>query len=340
MKSNGMALFLALLLGLTACSHAPAPSRREIPMPQTTAATNPAPEPTRPTEPKVTESRPTDPPITEPEPAESEATEPRIPDSLGVWDESDYQVGDPVTPQPGDTQDTWEPALADAYPTDGDCTALELLEKWMAVEGLTTADLDSRDCGQLVLVVARETDGVETYTMCYEHQADGAWEPVPGLTWMEGWTGGNGIMHGRQRNSNTSPAGLWSLGLAFGNAPEPGGLKMPWRDVTPNTDWVCDENSPYFNTWQERDDPSLTETWSDDVEHLEDYPNAYAYACVIRFNTPPYTISDRGCAIFFHCSKGPTGGCIGLPEEDMVNTLLWLDPAENPHILITGFQSD
>lgn len=111
-------------------------------------------------------------------------------------------------------------------------------------------------------------------------------------------------MHGRKRNSDTSPAGLWSLGLAFGNSQKPAGLKMPWRDVTPNTDWVCDADSIYFNTWQERDDPTVTEAWSDDVEHLEDYPNAYAYACVIRFNTPPYTIPERGCAIFFHCSKG------------------------------------
>ena len=83
---------------------------------------------------------------------------------------------------------------------------------------------------------------------------------------------------------------------------------------------------------------SILDLWSDDVEHLEDYQSAYAYACVIRFNTAPYTIPERGCAIFFHCSKGATGGCIGLPEADMVNTLLWLDPQENPYILITGYQ--
>ena len=63
-------------------------------------------------------------------------------------------------------------------------------------------------------------------------------------------------------------------------------------------------------------------------------------ACVIRFNTPPYTIPERGCAIFFHCSKGATGGCIGLPETDMVNTLLWMDTRLNPYILITGYQKE
>lgn len=113
---------------------------------------------------------------------------------------------------------------------------------------------------------------------------------------------------------------------------------MPWRDVTPASDWVCDENSPYFNTWQERGDPNL-EPWSDDVEHLEDYPTQYAYACVIAYNTPPGPVlPDRGCAIFLHCSTGPTAGCVGLPEPDMRAVLRWLDPEKNPHILITGYE--
>jgi L,D-peptidoglycan transpeptidase YkuD (ErfK/YbiS/YcfS/YnhG family) len=114
---------------------------------------------------------------------------------------------------------------------------------------------------------------------------------------------------------------------------------MPWGNVTPNSDWVCDANSIYFNTWQERDDPTLESGWDyGDVEHLEDYVTQYAYAVVIQYNTPPYTIPDRGCAIFLHCSRGATGGCIGLNETDMLDTLLWLDPELNPHILITGYQ--
>lgn len=264
------------------------------------------------------------------------ATEPER--TYAVWDESFYQNGVPISPQPGDTQATWQPELAETFPADQNCNEMELLEKWMAVEGLTPEGLDSRECNQLVLVVAQETDGIQTETVCYQREAGGAWQPVSGLSRMHGWVGGNGIMHGRKRGSNTSPAGLWSLGLAFGNSPKPDGLKMPWRDVTPSSDWVCDEDSIYFNSWQERDDPSILDLWSDDVEHLEDYQSAYAYACVIRFNTAPYTIPERGCAIFFHCSKGATGGCIGLPEADMVNTLLWLDPQENPYILITGYQ--
>lgn len=256
-----------------------------------------------------------------------------------VWDESEYQQGKPVTPQPGDTTATWNPAVTLDYPADGDCSDLELLEKWMTVEGLTWADIESRQCNQLILVAAQE-DGISTLTTCYARQDGGGWAAVEDLTRMSGWVGSGGVMHDRRRNTNTSPAGLWSLGTAFGNGEQPQGLHIPWRDVTPNSEWVCDENSIYFNSWQERNDPTLTESWSDDVEILAEYPDAYAYACVIRYNTPPYTVPDRGCAIFLHCSDGPTGGCVGLPREDMIRTLLWLVEGKHPHILITGVTAD
>ena len=242
----------------------------------------------------------------------------------------------PIIPwQPGDTTPTWKPELAEGYPADEACDADLLLEKWMTVEGLSCADLDVRNCRQLILAAAQPTDGVETITVCYERTDEGDFVPVPGLERLHGFVGKNGVMHNRRRNTDTSPAGLWAIGMAFGNQQPPEGLKLPWRQVTPNSDWVCDEASPYFNTWQERDDPTLI-PWSDDVEHLENYPTLYAWACVIEFNRPPDVIPDRGCAIFLHCSEGGTGGCVGLLREDMGAVLQWLDPEKHPCILITG----
>ncbi|MBQ4578392.1 MAG: hypothetical protein IJA84_04935 [Clostridia bacterium] len=307
-----LSLFLSLLLLTSSACAAPQP--QEPPVEPLTAATEPAP-----TQPE------TEPP-TEPEP-------------LPVWVESDWQQGDPISPQPGDTAETWDAVKADAFPPDLWCTDMGLLIKWMAVEGLTWEDLDARECDQLILAVAQDFDGVSTVTLCYERQEDGTWAPVEHLGRMAGYTGSKGIQHDRQRNTRRSPAGLWGLGSAFGVAEMPEGLKVAWRDVTPQSDWVCDAESVYFNTWQERDDPTLSESWNwNDVEHLEDYDITYRYSVVIQYNTPPYVIPDRGCAIFLHCSDHPTSGCIGLLEEDMLNTLLWLDHSKNPHILITGYQ--
>ena len=308
-----LSLFLSLILLTSAACTAP----KQEPLPTRT-----------PTQPAPTEAA-TQPP-TEP---------PTQPVTLPEWEGSAWQQGEPIAPQPGETAEAWDAVKAEDFPDDLWCTDLGLLEKWLTVEGLTWADLDERDCDQLILAVAQESDGVSTLTVCYQRDENGQWTPVESLGRMAGYTGSKGIQHNRQRNTRRSPAGLWGLGSAFGVADEPEGLKVPWRDVTPQSDWVCDAESIYFNTWQERDDPNLTETWNwNDVEHLEDYDVTYRYSVVIEYNTPPYVIPDRGCAIFLHCSDHPTSGCIGLLEEDMLQTLLWLDHSKNPHILITGYQ--
>ena len=256
-----------------------------------------------------------------------------------VWHGSEPQQGEPMTPQPGETASTWDLSRAENHPADSECTPLALLEKWMDVEGLAWADLDQRDCDQLVLAVAQD-DGVTNLTTCYTRQADGSWAAEPELTAMPGFMGKNGIAHNRRRSSLQSPAGLWALGSAFGLAEEPEGMKLPWRVITDQSDWVTDDRSVYYNTWQERDDPAVAGTWDwNDTEHLADYEKTYTYACVIEFNTPPYVVPDRGCAIFFHVSDHPTEGCVALLTEDMVRTLQWLNPHRNPHILITGGQS-
>ena len=119
------------------------------------------------------------------------------------------------------------------------------------------------------------------------------------------WVAYKGIQHDRRRGTYRSPAGLW--GLAFGNEAKPNGLKMPWRDVTPNSEWVGDEDSHYFNTWQECDDPMITGDWDHtEGKHLEDYSTLYAYAVTVLYNIPPHTVPNRGCAIFLHCSEAGT----------------------------------
>ena len=298
------------------------PDTEEI---QSADSSNPITEQYPQTEPKITEPVPSQPVQTELSPSHPAQTEPPLsqPASLPFQD--------------GDTTPTWRPELAESYPADADCSAELLLEKWMAVEGLTTADLDRRGCAQLILVIAQQEDAVETVMICFDRDDGGCFVPVNGLSWLRSYVGKAGILHDRWRNTNTSPAGLWALSFAFGNEPPPEGMKLPWRQVTPNSDWVCDEDSPYFNTWRERDDPGLI-PWSDDVEHLEDYPALYAWACVIEFNRPPDVIPARGCAIFLHCSEKATGGCVGLPHDEMGAVLQWLDPERNPYILITGVQ--
>lgn len=57
--------------------------------------------------------------------------------------ESIPQSGVPITPQPGDTSATWDRSKAEQFPSDDDCTDMELLEKWTAVEGALMPTLTS-----------------------------------------------------------------------------------------------------------------------------------------------------------------------------------------------------
>lgn len=256
------------------------------------------------------------------------------------WDDFTGQEGDPITPEPGNTKDSWDLSIADLFPADADCTDEEFFAKWMAVEGLTTADLDARGCKQVLISALKPDSECMTTFSCYEKQEDGTWAPVEGLTKMKGSCGKNGINHDRVQGDNTSPAGLYQIGTAFGNESMPEGTKMPWRDVTENSEWIGTNRSKYYNTWKELDDPAIAdeEFTTDDGEHLCEYITAYALACVVRFNMPPYAVKNRGAAIFFHVSRGATAGCIGLTYDNFKKCLLWMDPEMVPCILITGYE--
>ncbi len=255
--------------------------------------------------------------------------------------ESIPQTGEPPFPQPGDTTDTWDPARETDFPPDAKCNPRELLDKWMAVEGLTPEDLDARDCRQLVLAVCGAGDSRRGLVFCWEANDRGEWTLREDLSALPAWFGARGITHGRRQGTYTSPAGLWGLTLAFGTGEALPGTKMPWRAVTEDSFWICDNDSLYYNTWQERGDPALLDTWDeDDGEHLIDFGDSYRYAVATDFNTPPYARRRVGAAIFLHCDVKPTAGCVGLAEEDMIAVLRWLDPGEGPCILITGRQKD
>ena len=249
------------------------------------------------------------------------------------YDDSSPQTEEATETDPGNTLATWDISRVDDYQADIFCDPSELLEKWMAVEGLTLEDLDARGCRQLVLVVLKRMTDYNTIVTCYEKNSKGEWAAVDGLTELSGTCGTNGVSHDRYAGDRTSPAGLYQLGTCFGNEGKPKGLKMPWRKITENSVWIG-RRGEYYNTWQEVDEFEEFDTGSG--EHLIEYTSSYALACVIRYNMKPYMVQGKGAAIFFHVSTTDTAGCIGLPYNDFRSCLLWLNKSKNPYILITG----
>ena len=64
--------------------------------------------------------------------------------------------------------------------------------------------------------------------------------------------------------------------------------------------------------------------------------DAYKYCTVIEYNANPI-VKEKGSAIFFHLGiKKPysTLGCVAINEESMKLMVNWLDPKQNPSIIM------
>ena len=117
-----------------------------------------------------------------------------------------------------------------------------------------------------------------------------------------------------------TPLGTWVIGEAYGIKEDPGAL-LPYTQVTDDMYWCAtgSHGTKYNQLIYKSDEPD--EDYSED-EHLIDYPVVYNYLIDRGYNAgcAPYA----GNAIFLHVWRGPdspTGGCIAISEENMIEVL-------------------
>ncbi len=178
---------------------------------------------------------------------------------------------------------------------------------------------------QLLLVSGGASKAV---LRCYEKNKNGIWRFVGKIGAVGAHVGKNGITFVKKEGDGCTPSGYFSLGHAFGCREKPD-TKMMYRHVTKNSFWVDDPKSNIYNSWVEGTD---TRDWSN-AERLSDYPDSYAYAVVIEYNTLNVS-PGKGSAIFLHCGSRPTSGCIAVSANDILKILRWLHPDKTPGILI------
>lgn len=163
---------------------------------------------------------------------------------------------------------------------------------------------------QLIVV---QGDGGSSATISLHKKINGLWNQV---LITSGNVGLNGITYNKQEGDRKTPAGVYSLGVGFGTAGNPG-TSIPYRQITNNDYWVDDSNSPYYNQWVSTNE--VQRNWSS-AEHMASYPTQYNYGIAINYNTSctPY----KGSAIFLHCSTGNgTYGCVSVPRSSMISIL-------------------
>ena len=180
---------------------------------------------------------------------------------------------------------------------------------------------------QVISVVADGYGQTTATFTAYERDGNG-WKQVFGP-----WTanvGGSGFAapDAKREGDGRTPSGSYPFDFLFGVLGNPG-VRFAYRDITgPQIVWDDDPGSPLYNTWVD----TTTQTPGPSPEPMYNTP-AYNYGAVIAYNAA--RTSGLGSAIFLHVSTGgSTAGCVALPQGQLLDVLRWLDPAQQPRIVM------
>lgn len=172
----------------------------------------------------------------------------------------------------------------------------------------------SANHNQLIIVSA---NGSRADVSMYVKTSSSSWETIVSAY---GFVGMEGVGTASEYSSRT-PAGIFSLSLAFGVNNNPG-TSLPYTHVDSSHYWVDDPDSTYYNQFVSTN--YISPDWSS-AEHIVDYPGPYAYAIAIDYNTS--CVKGAGSAIFLHCSNGSaTYGCVSVPMQTMITILNNINP--------------
>lgn len=175
----------------------------------------------------------------------------------------------------------------------------------------------------------------------------GKWIPVgnsipvsvgrSGLAWGRGLHQEASSENVKREGDMKAPAGIFSLGTAFGYAESPPeGSRYPYRMVTEHDFFVDDGNSPEYNQWVRLPGGvSAAETRWKSFEKMRRKDGLYELGIVVNHNTEP-AVPGFGSAIFLHLWRGPgqpTAGCTAMSRPDLVELLSWLESDAHPVLI-------
>lgn len=137
----------------------------------------------------------------------------------------------------------------------------------------------------------------------------------------------------KQESDQRSPAGVFTLGGAWGDAPTI--RKHPqlyYRQVTSRDLWIEDPTSPQYNRNVILDHEPAT-PW-EKKQQMKQADPAHALKLFIAHNAPPHPVPNAGSSIFFHIWRGggsrATAGCTSMDEAKLRALIARIDPTRHP----------
>lgn len=196
---------------------------------------------------------------------------------------------------------------------------------------------------QVVVSLTDDWQATTSTVHCFD-LVDGAWQiALPHLSANVGrsglgWGCGlhvDGIGPLKREGDGRAPAGIFSLGTAFGYAvTPPEGVEVPYRQATDRDYFVDAADSDDYNRWRHIDEaqPNDPQRHWQSCERMRRDDGLYEIGVVVNHNTEDIE-PGRGSAIFLHVwpeHGSPTSGCTAMSRSDLLRVMRWLDPAASP----------
>lgn len=202
---------------------------------------------------------------------------------------------------------------------------------------------------QLLLVIAPSWEAKQGSLRLYERESRSApWVAVkaaiPVVLGKSGLAWGIGLHPTKtaapplkREGDKRSPAGMFSLGSAFGFASslEMRFLNIEYFQITDDTEAVDDPHSHYYNHIVNTRE--VSSDWHSSEKMSQE--SLYKLGLIVNHNFPNPQ-KNAGSAIFLHIWKDEctgTAGCTAMSEEDLSRLLSWLDRNKNPILVQLPF---
>jgi L,D-peptidoglycan transpeptidase YkuD (ErfK/YbiS/YcfS/YnhG family) len=198
---------------------------------------------------------------------------------------------------------------------------------------------DVLKCSQLLVVVNNGWDSLRGKLYAFK-KVHGKWRLQFSNAIVLGRTGlaiGDGLIKlkvegpVKHEGDKRSPAGIFSIGTAFGYAPKKGAGWIKTHYVQAFDTLICvdDANSSNYNKPVDKD-TARHDYKSFEYMHLKkDY---YKWGLFINHNSDKVVPGDGSC-IFMHIWENDhtgTDGCTAMAESNMLRVLRWIDAKERP----------
>ena len=179
----------------------------------------------------------------------------------------------------------------------------------------------------------------QTATLTLSEYQNGGWVELMSI---EAYIGKNGIAYDKREGDRCTPAGTFTI-LYYINT-EPLNTDLKYIEIDNDDVWICDPQSRYYNTMQDRDLSSADWNSALNENLYRKFEGGYSVACIMfDYNGDGLNAGEaymnKGSDIFID-GVGPEGnitsgyGDIKISASDMYKLLGYLDSSKNPILIV------